>query len=82
MASTEMRAGHPLNKPRLLDRARDRGERITEPTVVPLNEGNEVMRDESETSELAVVPRKWGNRPEGPHRGKGAAGHGNRWRER
>jgi hypothetical protein len=33
-------------------------------------------------SESSTVPRKLGNRPEGPGGGKGAPGHGTEWRER
>lgn len=53
-----------------------------ESTVVPPNEGNEVTRDERETSELDVVPTKWGNGPDGPHRGKDEPGSENRKGER
>jgi len=40
------------------------------------------MRNERETSELDVVPMKWGNEPIGPHEGKVELGSENRKGER
>ena len=82
MLPPSTRADNPLNKSRpSIGLAIEESERH-ESTVVPPNEGNEVTRDERETSELDVVPMKWGNEPDGPHGGKEEPGSGNRKGER
>lgn len=80
---SEMRVGHPRNKPRLaiglaIDESKHTSQRWYRRARKRSARGTS-----DKMSELRVVPTKWGNHPEGPHGGKATgAGHENHWRER